>query len=884
MITTDRAGNTLNRGALDRQFARRVIDARMSFRLVDMKGDPTHSANWSYEQLPREAFESIGRSRSTPRRSDTLTLTVIPGALPPALKIKQGHYLALDRVIGPTPPNEWPYFFGRVKRVARRWVDVDGVTVQRIVVEVLGRLSVADDVWLDRLGTEPPTVISWATGSYLTGICAKRRFRVATVVDAGGSEKVPSPITYDVANQIRIAQDSAFSTVYSRGVDYTISTAAIPATITWAGDIDPVEPRWVEIPVPERFGIPRNALGFTYPQFLVLPYGREPDDLYHTTLAASGYNSGAKTITVKDPTPFKSGHGLLDTAQGEWVTVVQLTTGEEITRQLANPGGADVAGVLTHAGAAITFADGAGPVEGDLVRLSTTELYPIWTAHQKCTFFKDSLLSPAQAHKKGAFTFLTQAGMVAPHMPYNFTGGTSDSVYIGTSSLQVASMTSTSNWAPYYIANSLIADSTLRMFAAADVDGQWDGSWIRNVYRSDMSLGAFLTELKDKALTPSCYLHDTPAGKITVKPYRQKTTADWTLHLTTSLEEDAVDEQMTAAVVMSRDDEAREDNKAAVWLHEPLCVNVTNVGYVVDGSKQQPATRTSSSPTKITVAFWIPKVTPAEAYPNIREVRITGRGYATIYCLPDPDKLSSPSLAEVHNGDLRRKAVGVTDGTNQAPETWTIGGDELITLFNQNYANVLYVEMDEDDSGSVAVAPTITEIEIIAQNLVAWRAALTDDDAADGTYGAAPSGWVPTDTEAYGSIWWQPNMRARESYRFAPTSLLKRILPIYDTTGTAPAAKSRAKQKHRTATIQLSGISQQDARDIAERYLDEYVRTSREYRASAPLYDAADLGDTVRIYAPPGETFEDGTTTKLLMLWGIDDDGENATYNFVDYS
>ncbi|OFX02202.1 MAG: hypothetical protein A3E78_08485 [Alphaproteobacteria bacterium RIFCSPHIGHO2_12_FULL_63_12] len=390
--------------------------------------------------------------------------------------------------------------------------------------------------------------------------------------------------------------------------------------------------------------------------------------------------------------------------------------------------------------------------------------------------------------------------------------------------------------------------------------------------RHDRALSALVAEIEEKALPPNCRVRDTEDGKILIKPVSQKTTPDWDLLGASSIVEEPEDEPITKTVIMAQD---RDENKAQSYFYATNTLNqaptVTNPDRALDGTDTLNATQATPG-TAMTFRFRLPKASPPEAYPNLKYIEVVGRGFLTVYTIQDP---SSAAATKVLPALARIPMLG-TDGTNNANVTRRIDGDELISALAKTTDNDIIIQMDEDDT-SGTIAPTIAEIRLVVQDLVAWSAFLTDDTTG---YGTPPANWIPTDTATFGTIWWQPDPQKRESIRYAPPAYMKRVLTLWNATGSS--------QKHHTANIEMSGAAQQDARDYAEMYQDEYTRSSRRYRLRAPIYDAAELGDTVRVSAPPGFEFNDGTDVKLLLLHGFDDGGGKADlladYILADYS
>lgn len=135
--------------------------------------------------------------------------------------------------------------------------------------------------------------------------------------------------------------------------------------------------------------------------------------------------------------------------------------------------------------------------------------------------------------------------------------------------------------------------------------------------------------------------------------------------------------------------------------------------------------------------------------------------------------------------------------------------------------------------------------------------------------------WAPANRGLtnHGTIWRQTDTGDRESYRYAPPELLRRLSVLYWFPGSL---------EPRHDVRPMTGISQQDCRDYAERWQDENVRLGKTYQVRAIFRDEAELGDTVRLW-------RDDYYVDCLLV-DMDDDGpldaeeDLATYVLADYS
>lgn len=927
MRTLDRDSQTLNVGYMTDQMARLSFEARWDVRLVDMAGTPLTAANWLKYQIPESAIVGRTRSGSIDGGPWYCTLSLIANLLPAGVAPLQYHRIEIDRVIGPTPPNRWPYFTGIIDKVTIGFVLQDGAILKTYEIECFGVLQRCKGRRISSISAKP------ASTNYTTrlmGVLERVRIRTDAVVGAGGTEQVPAGPCYALTDAtiaagnygLMISPNADMSAPYANPADYTLSVTAMPATITWVAN--PAEPRYMQFYRLAFFGYSKATA--SPPLFFRLPYGRGPYNLFMTQVSA--YATGPVRITPKDPTAYKSGAGLVKNTtdvQTEYLTLTD-SDGTESTVEISS---VDAAGIIT-----LTGAPSFTPVAGDPIRVSTCEMYNAWDQigyrnatgfYYQSRIFEDSLTTlngaitdvatsivvadgtklrvgqfilieseviqisaiavntltairgqdgtSIAAHadttkvygegKRGAYKTAPESGCAIRKSSKNFS--TTDEVKGRISVVNEYEGASSQNDVAAFIKSTLIA---LGLYATADITATSTGAYIKNYDRDAIDASEVLDDIKKNALPPNGYLCDERDGTITIKPYSQATTHDFVLNGVSAIHQEALAEPTSAVTVIST---GPEENWAAKWFTS-YNGGWTNPQNIVDGSDSE-AVQTSIGTPPI-VSFTIPGHTPLEIFPMIDRIEIVGRGYVTVY-------ITQTTAGRAHLRDWSNRPLN--DAQPWEKGAVTITGAELATAMGgQTESTDIKISFefgaaDDDDSGQTAAA--CTEIRIWVKRKAAWRAAITDDSAADGTYGAAPSGWTPTDTTQIGTIWWQPTPLKAESFRYAPPALTKRILTIWNA--------ARGSQVYRNELIEVDGINAQDCRDMAERYMDEYVRQSATYHITAPLDDRAERGDTMLVRCPAGQTFSDGTTTKNLLLWAIEDGGgaedNMAQYTAVDY-
>lgn len=256
----------------------------------------------------------------------------------------------------------------------------------------------------------------------------------------------------------------------------------------------------------------------------------------------------------------------------------------------------------------------------------------------------------------------------------------------------------------------------------------------------------------------------------------------------------------------------------------------------------------------------------------------------------------------------------------------------------------LVIRIDSDDSSAMPpISAQVSEIVINVKRQTGWLAGFSDNSV------LCPASFQPADTSGeFGPVWVQSDTQRAESWRWAPTSwmqrssaqylpadLVKVVLtaggsgyPAGGTTetlspaGTAvaipqvsggavvgsqlvPGDSGRSSDPTvafggggtgatgtavlypppRIQVIEMRGITQYDCRSMAEASADEYLHQSRQYVVTAPYCPWGRVGDTVLVYAPDGETFSDGETSKQLLLFAKNDSLDGmCQYTFCDYS
>jgi hypothetical protein len=409
------------------------------------------------------------------------------------------------------------------------------------------------------------------------------------------------------------------------------------------------------------------------------------------------------------------------------------------------------------------------------------------------------------------------------------------------------------------------------------------GAYTKNFNRYQVDLSEVLREYKDGALPPSAYIRGERDGKISILSYSQAATEDLVLRGVSAISESPCEEPITATVVIAQD--ADLTNFAPLWFDakttapDDASSAITTPEAAVDGVIGSPVAAQAAPGTPAVFRFTVPGANPLQAFPEIEKVQVYGTGFISVYVSQSGADYYVPGQSFVRlkgdstAHDIGREELAQTAALTSESSDWT-----------------LVIELHADDTAAKpGPAGQVSEIQIWGRRLSAWRAELGDDTT------GMPTVWKPSsetparaDTE-FGSVWAMGTPGAsggagttssRVSRLWAPADYLKRVCPKYNA--------AVASIKHRFVIVRLEGISQADTRRIAEDYQWEFTRQSRRYTVRCLLDDRIEIGDTVLVICPPGETFEDGTTIKRLFVWGYADGGDAGAHEMdlelVDYS
>lgn len=803
-----------------RQLARMDLSPVWDVRLVDQNG--------AVYPIPPGAIKGRQRGTELDGSAWRLSLSLDRALLPRGTDPKQYHKLEMDLLIG---SDVIPYFRGIIDHPQSGESLQGGAITEPLSLEALGMLQKTKGYRVNSFRVDPAWVSAGV--SLLMGYCTVDTLAPGSVKLAGEKDILTSVGTCGAADGfLEIYSTSSYATQYVEGIDYTLNTTKAPIEITWINP--PATTRvivWFNV---ERFARPIwSSVYATIPNFYFCKPGRRIDDLYQTYVTA--IDAPNKRVTVSDPTGYDS---LLDLAQGEYVAF--SIGGVDSCRKVAsfNSGTSELT-----IDAAETLP--AGLAVGDGIRLVTTEHFQAWDDDRLLRFFTSS--AGVTEWNRTYLMALPNVGHAIPIKPRDWAA--TEEVW---ADLYYVDQTGAQNRVENIIKLFLVGTG---LFSASDITIENTGAYVKNFTFTAQDADQILATLAPNSIPPNAFIHDEPDGTVSIKPYRQKTDPDWTMRGVHEIQESDQPEPISAVTVIAESD--KEINLAPRLFSSSA--NFTSPERCIDGDKSSSATPTAST-SAATLTFRIPRATPLTAFPVIDKIRIQGQGLLTVYVTRSGtdyylaghtfEPLKSGSL-EISGEELHR--VLLVASTLESQDL-TFRFDPVTSGDNLSTVTVL--------AGGEA---SVSEIEILTTQAGAWKAEITDDTAKS-----------PADNGAdqRGSTWTQGDAALRESWRYAPAEYLKRVSARYYAPGSGTANKPRHK------ILKLKGISQQAARDYAEKWLDYSLMEGKSYTVSGILDPRAQLGDTVRIFRKDGSYLD-------LFLWGISDGGEagdlSCTYQLRDY-
>lgn len=654
---------------------------RWDFRLKTKSG--------SVYTLPPRAIKSRSRSGSLDGSTWTVKLELDRRLLPKNVDPKQYETIEIDMLVdGNAAPVE--YFRGVIEE-PESGQSYEGSVAEPLTLNCFGVLQRLAGYWVSRWR---PT-LDYLTQSMGTMqiVCTTQRQIMPTAIAAGSSERLPKgAVTFgaDSSSYFKIYTSTAMTATYTHGTDYTVDLTKVPLQITWvnpgaAGRVI----QWAQI---DRIvkPVPSTAL-----EVAVLPFSRSPLDMFPTTVAA--VNNTSKTIKVSDTTGWTT---LLDTILNYEHVAVIKTDGTTFHYKITSVASDGTLQLDTGAGYDLSTV-----TVGLQCRLSTSEHYQSFYALSSGPLFATTWGGSTYWNHK-YFAPVFDQGIILP-TAINI----SSSVGIF-SNIPYIDQESDNNRIEEII-KAFLVDTGL--YNAADVVTEQTGVFAKDFAFNSMFADEVVSTLGQNAVTPNTRIHDEPDGTVSIKPYSQKTTPDWTMKGVWDIKETDAAELPTAVTVVSEGDHSNVAPQTFL-----SASNFSNYERIVDNSDELEAGATTSTSTA-SVTFRLPEETPLTCHPYIDKIVVTGKGLLTVTVTYDGITKVLPTWTRRALGDTGVGTIEISSG-----ELYRV----LPNSTNSKYVDIKFafdpLRTGDTLPGAVSLTAACSEIRILTKQAGAWRAAFTD--------------------------------------------------------------------------------------------------------------------------------------------------------------
>lgn len=895
MISADRYGTALPSSPAPEPVSWAV-------RLIDTGGVFNSTAAWVYYAIPDAAVLSRSRSASLDGKTWTLELELLANAIPSVREPLAFYQIEIDAV--DANGYQWPYFTGPIQAISQAFREEAGAIVETLRVACEGTLARAKGYRANAAALNPVTEFTF--GGVSPGLLTGYVIRVAiasTTFLSGGTYRARvhgSSHSYNIQDTtsanvdfrgMLVATDAGFTAIVAPA-SYTVTIVANDDAELNFGAVSPGATVYIAFWRPAHWGIPYWRSSFAAPDWILVPYPgitytgtnalpkRRVFDTFQTYAATGTGNGAAGTpIIVQDPTPFTTSAGIVAVTGGP--TEVLAWTKSNGTEEYRQVSSVNATGQIT-----LTAGFSATPAVGDPIRLATTEIKRAWDLHNEDnSIFPSSTRSyPVRYFRNNAYATELGANIIES-VP---TAGIARPAGGAVNWLDTGLLYQRLGAAPLnFLADSKVSiglDNTIEsglyalfvtgtsLYAASDiVTGGFTGSFIKGAEWWNTTIDQVFESICSQTLAPNAFAHDRPDGKLEIAGYTQAATPSLMLNRVISIEVQEEPSPLTAATVISIGQEPINITKTlnprdatgtfagAVAALNQTGTAWTNFSRLFDGNRELTATNAAAAVTDVGRVIFEIRHKPIQIFPMIDRISIWG-GNGTVRVWARGINESTKAVTKIASLNRSFYVLSANGET-------VIDGELVNSLLADTGADYSELVLDfyYPASGTISCA----EIEVWAKRQSAWTAYLSDD-----TTGSPPTGWSSIATGATaGPSWWQRSLTAPESYRFAPTSLMKRISPRYGSTYQT--------MQHRLEVYELTQLSQDECRDYAEQFVNQAVAGATNYRVTAYMDNRIALGDTVGLMLPDG-------TVKTLMVWAMDDSGgrddRTAVYTLIDYS
>ena len=548
---------------------------------------------------------------------------------------------------------------------------------------------------------------------------------------------------------------------------------------------------------------------------------RDPANLMQTSIA----NISGLTITPTDAASYAQGISNLSSTEpglpaSGWVNREYLTVtwpdGEEGTSEIT--GINRTTGVLTFATLPVHPVSGAAAVVGYAMRVSTCEGYGAWDDSVQCDLSRNasglSGLTSANILKPECYQVNAWAGMAFPIRGYSNTSsnlywlstdyiwaamGTPDAsgLYSGGALVverrrkDIIDTSGTGKFINKFetaiqniVGDTYIGADAIKPYSFTNLNAsnRDAGITVRNFYKGQNTLDQIVSELIKNNAPPNLLMSDRPDGNLALKTYSQSSSPDYSLPGIASVDISTDAEKITSVVVVSNGQDQQSVNVAAKWFGgvskltaSSSVLDVSNSTFITDGIGDDGAKFAENVHTASAVWFNIPPMSPGEIYPVIDKIVIKGAG--SVRLLAKPGKTFEFITSTTISGGAATSLVGSIAVGPHPRYTLTKDGVELdqqscMSLARPDIWTTFVIYFDGNQGTVDGVTKSgLFEVEIWTKQVSAFAARMTDNTNLASN--------VTVNSAGFGTTWIQPDSRKNVSFRFAPTSWMKRNASTY---------------------------------------------------------------------------------------------------------
>lgn len=631
--------------------------------------------------------------------------------------------------------------------------------------------------------------------------------------------------TTSSANFLQIASDANFTSLYTPGTHYKVKwqtgatfpvTYDVPYTIVWTNATSSASTIYIRFRVIDRFVFPRvetdPATGNQREDYF-LCNRREYNDLMFSTVASVG-GAGNVELTPADTGMYIQGiHDSTDGMAGtvtinnrEFLTIT-WPDGEETTRRINSIN--RTTGVMTLNAAPTKPTGGSLADSTCSIRVSTLDYYPAWDDYATYFFWHNNRTvvvggstysdiyfpevfdikpSIGQAFpRRGIYAIIADPSPSAKDIPHWRTDWSirPKNIYNGNST-QWGIPVIQSSTQSYIDASNLFYVNRIEDCIKGIVSkgrygfGLFDQSLITTensgILTKSFSLGGkYLDELvqdiASQSFPANMFIKDRTNGQIVIKRYNQLSSGpQYLIPGVASVTVEDPAEKITSVTVISKIEDDKNITRSVIAGGTFLDQHKMFNGNFEDYSYWPTTGSTFASAYQL---FEIPPVTPSSIFPFIKEIRVSGFGELSLSIwygksseidLTKTLSTNYQNLVEVEGAQnivLSRSSPYVIDG--DLINKYLLNGKTCTLFFSMGGWTTTIT--NPRGGGSIS-AYLLTEVDIIVNNEYGHTASMTDNTSLASSASLNSAG--------FGSSWRIADSSKAVSFRYAPTSWIKR--------------------------------------------------------------------------------------------------------------